>query len=145
MLASLQGWLDERGGPDSMNSYVSLDELPVTTVLMDELRSIDGNLRRDGDSLCHCYLGNVVSLDSLRCLVQLNYMEVRKDTPLLRACCTVLARRGGGNRWMVSSPLAVNTVGWKSRTIGNCVFHYKTVLNEEKGRVRKGMAIILPR
>lgn len=132
LIGSLEGWLDQRNHPDSMNAYVSRDELPATTVFMDELRSLDWFIHRDSAISCKCYLGDVVSLDSMHCLVQLNYMEVRKDTPMLRACCTVLARRGEGNRWIVSSPLEQNTAGWKRQTIGNCVFHYKTVLNEKK-------------
>ncbi len=132
LIGSLENWLDQRKKPDSMNAYVSRAELPATTVFMDELRSIDWYLRQDSAASCKCYLGNVVSLDSAQCLVQLNYMDMRKDTPMLRACCTVLARRGDNNRWIVSSPLEQNTVGWKEKTIGNCVFHYKTTINVRK-------------
>ena len=130
LLASLEGWLGQRSQPDSMNTYASHDA--ATSVFMDQLRSIDWFIRRDSASDCRCYLGNVVSLDSLRCLVQLNYMEVRKDTPALRACCTVLARRGDDNRWIVSSMLEQNTVDWKTKKIGNCMFHYTDDLNERK-------------
>jgi len=132
LLSSLEGWLGQRSGPDSLNAYLSHESLPETGVLMNELRSIDWYTRRDSAVSCKCYLGNVVSLDSLRCLVQLNYMEVRKDTPVLRACCTVLARRGDDNRWVMSSILEQNTANWKTKKIGNCVFHYTDVLNERK-------------
>ena len=104
----------------------------MTTVFMDELRSMDFYIKRDSAISCKCYLGNVLSLDSAHCMVQLNYMEMRKDTPMLRACCTVLARRGDDNRWIVSSPLEQNTSGWRQQKIGNCVFHYKRELNEKK-------------
>jgi hypothetical protein len=140
LIGSLRGWLDQRSRPDSSNAYVSKDDLPMTSVLMDELRSIDRSVRADSGSSCKCYLGNVVSLDSSRCLVQLNYMGMRKDTPMLRACCTVLARRSG-DKWIVSSTLAQNTVSWKSKSIGNCTFHYKQMLNERKaGEFVKGIA-----
>ena len=140
LLGSLRGWLEQRDRPDSLNGYVSRAELPETSVFMDELRSIDRSNRRDSVSSCQCYLGNVVSLDSMRCLVQLNYMGVRKDTPVLRACCTVLARREG-DKWIVSSVLGRATTDWKTRAIGNCVFHYKTDLNVKKaGEFVKRMA-----
>jgi hypothetical protein len=129
LLASLEGWLGQRSQPDSMNVYVAHEA--ATSVFMDELRSIDRLIRRDS-AACHCYLGNVVPLDSVRCMVQLNYIEMRKDTPVLRACCRVLAQKGDNNRWMMSSVLKENTVGWKTTTIGNCVFHYQNVLNEKK-------------
>ena len=130
LLASLEGWLGQRSQPDSMNVYVAHEA--ATSVFMDELRSIDRYVKRDSAAGCRCYLGNVVSLDSVRCLVQLNYMEVRKDTPVLRACCTLLASRGEGNRWLMSSLLEENTEKWKTKKIGNCVFHYKDVLNARK-------------
>jgi len=132
LIGSLEGWLGRRGQPDSTNGYMSRAELPATTVFMDELRSMDWYIRHDSSVSCKCYLGNVIMQDSVHCMVQLNYMEMRKDTPLLRACCTVLARRGDDNRWIMSSPLEQNTQNWKQRRIGNCVFHYKAVLNEKK-------------
>jgi hypothetical protein len=131
LIGSLRGWLEQRTGPDSLNTYVSRAELPATSVFMDELRSIDWYVRRDSGSSCQCYLGNVVLLDSARCLVQLNYMGMRSDTPMLRACCTVLARREG-DKWIVSSLLEQHTGGWKTRSIGNCVFHYKAELDARK-------------
>ncbi|HEY6901068.1 MAG TPA: hypothetical protein VI233_10510, partial [Puia sp.] len=33
-----------------------------------------------------------------------------------------------------STPLAANTAGWKKKTIGNCVFHYKTEMSEKRAR-----------
>jgi hypothetical protein len=134
LLGSLRGWLEARVKPDSMNEYVSRVELPETSVMMDELRSIDWYNRRDSGSSCQCYLGNVVSLDSMRCLVQLNYMGMRKDTAVLKACCTVLARREG-EKWIVSSVLSRNTGDWKTRTVGNCVFHYKGSIDAKKAGV----------
>ena len=140
LLGSLRGWLEQRDKPDSMNGYLSRGELPETSVFMDELRSIDRSNRRDSVSSCRCYLGNVVSLDSMRCLVQLNYIGVWKDTPVLRACCTVLARREG-DKWMVSSVLERSTADWKTRAIGNCLFHYKSSLDVNRaGEFVKRMA-----
>lgn len=140
LLGSLRGWLEQRDKPDSLNGYVSRAELPETSVFMDELRSIDRSSRMDSVSSCQCYLGNVLSLDSMRCLVQLNYMGVRKDTPVLRACCTVLACREG-DKWIVSSVLERSTVEWKTKTIGNCVFHYKASLDVKRaGEFVKRMA-----
>jgi hypothetical protein len=140
LLGSLRGWLEQCGKPDSLNGYVSRADLPETSVFMDELRSIGASLRRDSGSFCQCYLGNVVSLDSIRCLVQLNYMGVRKDAPVLRACCTVLAKREG-DKWVVSSVLERYTAEWKTRSVGNCVFHYKSTLNVKRaGEFVKRMA-----
>jgi hypothetical protein len=131
LIGSLRGWLEQKGGPDSLNAYVSRDELPRTSVLMDELRSIDRNTRVSDSGSCRCYLTNAVGLDSERWLVQFSYVGHRENAPLVEACCTVLARKVG-NKWIISSPLEENTMTWKMKTIGNCVFHYKTTINTEK-------------
>jgi hypothetical protein len=128
LIGSLRGWLDQKNGPDSLNAYVSRDELPAATVLMDELRSIDRNTRVRDSGSCKCYLTNVVGLDSARWFVQLSYVGHRDNETLVEACCTVLARRMG-DKWIISSPLEQNTAGWKKKAIGNCVFHYKQELN----------------
>jgi hypothetical protein len=131
LIGSLRGWLEQKSGPDSLNAFVSRDELPTTSVLMDELRSIDRNTRVRDSAGCKCYLTNVVGLDSGRWLVQLSYVGQKENAPPVEACCTVLARRTGA-KWIVSSPLEQNTVAWKRKTIGNCVFHYKTTINTKK-------------
>ena len=129
LISSLRGWLAQRDQSDSLNEY--LRGGAATSVFMDELRNIDWWNKRDSASNCRCYLGNVVFLDSTRCRVQLNYMGLHEDTPILRACCTVLAQREG-DKWTVSSTLEENTAGWKTMTIGNCVFHYRESLNARK-------------
>ncbi len=131
LLGTLRSWLAQCDKPDSMNGFLSRAELAATSVFMDELRSIKVSNPRDSLSSCQCYLGNVVSLDSVRCLVQLNYMGMRRETPVLQACCTVLVRRDG-YKWIVSSVLERYTAEWKTRAIGNCVFHYKSDLNVRK-------------
>ena len=121
LMSSLRGWLASAKGPDSLNEYVALADRPVTGVLMGQLRGLKAD----------CYLGAVTSLDSLHWQIQLNYMSPHSDTPVLQACCTVLARLDR-DRFFISSPLRENTVGWKSRTIGCCTFHYKTGINKDR-------------
>lgn len=133
LIASLRGWLDGRTRPDSVNAYIPLDGLPAMILLMDELRGIDQVALKDSGATCRCYLGNVAPLDSGRCLIQFDYIEMGKDkdTAVLRACCTVMAEREG-DKWMISSVFAQNTAGWKSKVIGNCRFHFATAINERK-------------
>jgi hypothetical protein len=118
LLGGLQGWLAAMHGPDSVNAYVAEADRPATSVLMHQMRSLKGT----------CYVGGVTSLGRDHWQVQLNYLNVRKDTPVLEACCTVLARREGG-RILFESPLGRQTVGWKRKTIGCCTFYYATEIN----------------
>jgi hypothetical protein len=121
LMESLRGWLSAASGPDSLNRFVSEGDRPAMTLLMARLRALKGD----------CYLGGVTSLDSANWQIRLNYMGVQKDTPLLQACCTLLARREG-DRWLLSSPLAENTLNWKQKTIGCCTFHYPATINMQR-------------
>ena len=116
LMGGLNGWLAAVAGPDSLNRYVAEGDRPATAVLMGQLRALKGD----------CWLGGVTALDSGHWQIRLNYMSVAKDTPSLLACCTVLARREG-DKWIVSSVLGRATTDWKTRAIGNCVFHHKKI------------------
>jgi hypothetical protein len=137
LLGSLRGWL---GGPQRENGYILADDRPAISALMDEMRGLEKKVVGVGDtSFYKCYLTNVVPVDSGEFRVQLAYMGVKgaergvggEAVPELRACCTVLARQRG-DKFYFSSPLGENTVGWKTRQIGNCQFHYKKGINMEK-------------
>lgn len=118
LMSGLRGWLVASHGPDSVNAYVAEADRGATAVLLSQMRSLKGN----------CYVGAVTPLDRDHWQVQLNYLRVEKDTPVLEACCTVLARREGG-KIFVASPLERQTAGWKEKTIGCCRFHYPAAIN----------------
>jgi hypothetical protein len=85
-----------------------------------------------------CYLTNVIRQDSGQMLVQFAYIGGKGQgshgqTPILRASYNVIARQNG-DRWVFLSPLSRNTITWKSRQVGNCLFHFKTELNVDKAR-----------
>src|SRR5258708_3620385 len=124
LMSSLRGWLTARNGPDSINGYVAEADRPAMAVLMGQLRALKGG----------CYLGGLTALDSDHWQIQLNYMAMRKGTPVVQACCTVMARREGG-RVFISSPLAQNASHWRSRTIGCCTFHYPGEINVRQAAV----------
>jgi len=121
LIDGLRGWLGAMSGPDSLNAYVAEADRPVMAVLMEELRELKAD----------AWLGRVVQLDPMHFAAQLNYMSLHRDTPVLEACCTVLARREGDKVYL-SSPLEQRTADWKSRRIGCCTFHYRTSLNFTK-------------
>jgi len=124
LISSLRSWLTAKNGPDSINGYVAEADRPAMAVLMGQLRALKGD----------CYLGGLTPLDSDHWQIQLNYLAMQKDTPVLQACCTVLARREGG-RVFISSPLAQNASHWRSRTIGCCTFHYPGEINVRQAAV----------
>lgn len=116
LVGSLQGWL----GQKDRTEFVSPDDKTAMAALMDELKGL-------GD----CYLTNVAEMGVGQYQVQLAYMKLRDTTPVLRACCTVVARQRDG-KFLFSSLLQEHANNWKTRTIGNCTFHYRSQLNGKK-------------
>ncbi|HEY4108493.1 hypothetical protein [Puia sp.] len=118
LMGSLREWMIAKDGPDSLNRCVAVADRPAMAVLTAQMRALKGD----------CYLGALTPLDSDHWQIRLNYLEMRKDTPMLQACCTLLARREGGH-FLMSPPLAENTACWKRKTIGCCTFHYPGTIN----------------
>src|SRR5258708_2393961 len=109
LMSSLRGWLTAKNGPDSINGYVAEADRPAMAVLMGQLRALKGD----------CYLGGLTPLDSDHWQIQLNYLAMQKDTPVLQACCTGLARRGGG-QGVFLSPLGLKASPLERRAEGGC-------------------------
>ncbi len=122
MIQSLNGLLIQLSGANKSNAFVQQDYLPETSDLLDEIRGMGDPLPGKKDS-CRCYLTNVNQLDSVDYLVQFAYIGLQDTTPFLRASFRLLAHRTD-DRFVFSSPLRRNVIGWKVRTIGNFTFYY---------------------
>ena len=131
LVHSLEGWLLH--SRDIADAYTDGEDRVATRLLLEEVWDMEKNGALKDTGFYQCYLTNAIRKDSGQLLVQFAYMGIGDHTPLLRASFDVIARRSG-DWWTFCSPLARHTVGWKSRQIGNCLFHYKTVLNVEKAR-----------
>jgi hypothetical protein len=118
LLGSLRGWL----GQKDRSEFVEVGDRPGLTPLMNEMDRLGGFT---------CYLTNVVALEGDQFRIQFAYMGQRDTVPELRACCTVMAKQKDG-KFFFFSPLKEYTGDWKTRTIGNCVFHYKKEINKKK-------------
>jgi hypothetical protein len=131
LIRSLQGWL--RLEADPADSFTVDEDRVATRLLLEELWNMEKKIEGKDTGFYQCYLTNAIKQDSGKMLVQFAYIGINGQTPFLRASYNVVARRSG-NRWFFSSPLAQNTITWKSRQVGNCVFHFKTELNVDKAR-----------
>ncbi|HET6255721.1 MAG TPA: hypothetical protein VFE32_16710 [Puia sp.] len=121
MIRSLNGLLDGTSGANKDNPFIQPSYLPETSDLLDEIKGM-GSLRGKAD-VCHCYLTNVNVLDSADYLVQFAYLGTVDTTPLLRASFKLVAHQDG-DRFLFSSPLRRNTVGWKAIQDGEFTFYY---------------------
>jgi len=127
LLGSLRGWLQHANA----NDFVAPEDKAGMTALMDELKGLDRRIRPGDTTDYSCYLTNVADMGDGSYQVQLAYIGQRNVGPDLRACCTVVAQQKDG-KFLFSSLLKEHTEDWKTRTIGNCTFHYRNRLNGRK-------------
>lgn len=130
LISCLQGWLAQ--AVDTADVFTAGEDRVGTRLLLEELWNMERGRGKDTGSYT-CYLTNVIKRDGGQLVVEFAYISMKGDIPMLRASYRVVAR-DSGDRWLFSSPLAQNTVTWKRRQLGNCVFHFKTELNVGKAR-----------
>ena len=109
---------------------------------MDEFKGIEKSGRFKDDYFYKPYLTNLVSLPENQYLIQLSYIGVNEKTPILVGTFEIIAHKMDGI-FLFSSPLIRSTQNWKMSKIGNCIFHYKTTLNQAKVKEYEKMTVIL--
>jgi hypothetical protein len=128
LLSSLHGFLVfAMQYPNNKNKFILSGDLPETSALLDEFRGLQRNEKLKDDNFYKPYLQNVTEIGDDVYLLQLSYMSVTADGPLLRASFKLLAKKEGAVFYF-SSPLKQFTAGWKITKMGNIHFHYKEVL-----------------
>ena len=125
LIHSLNGFLDQKEKPNNLNEYVLKEDLLETSALLDELKGMEGNAR--AKDFFKPYLTNVIQLDEKSFMVQLSYLGLMDNMPVLRASFRLLTKQKDG-RFYFNSPLKQNAVTWKIKKIGTINYHFKTTL-----------------
>lgn len=131
LITALNQFLGQKDKPNPENTFVWMPEQVETFILLDELKGMDKSGRFKDDKFYKPYLTNVVPLSDSRFLMQISYIGVNENTPIFVGSFELIAHKNNAS-FLFSSPLKRNTVSWQSKTIGNCVFYYKTNLNIAK-------------
>jgi hypothetical protein len=126
LIASLNSFLTAIQLPDEENEWVLSSEKAETELLTDEMNGMD-----KCDSInFKPYLINVEALaDKKTYRLQVSYMGVDKDVPVLRAIFELLAHKTS-DAFLFSSPLLSNTKDWKTKKFEHLTFHYQDVSAE---------------
>lgn len=111
------------------NKWVYQPHQLETSVLLDEIEGIE---RKDSSNF-EPYLLGVTPIEDGQLLVQVSYVGVVNDAPVVRANFELIAHKNGG-QYLFSSPLVRNTRNWKSLTLENYTFHYRDTINEAQVR-----------
>lgn len=96
LIGSLNGFLDQKGKPIGDNTFVLKENLLETAALMDELKLLDRKIKTKDDVLYRYYVTNIVKLNDDDFIIQLSYMGISENAPLLRASFKLKAKRENG-------------------------------------------------
>jgi hypothetical protein len=128
LVKSLNGFLSQKESPNKENSYILKDDLLETSILLDEMKGIEKSGKFKDNNFYKGYLTNVVQIDLSNFIIQLSYLGVNENTPILCASFELLAKYKD-DKFYFLSPLKRNTLSWQTKKIGNCTFLYKKELN----------------
>jgi hypothetical protein len=134
LISSLNGFLGQKEQPNKENKFVLNEDLPETSDLLDEMKGIERNSK--ASDFFKPYLNNVVELDANNFIIQLSYMGVTDNAPVLRASFKLRAKRQG-TQFYFSSPLKQNTIAWKSKKYNGLTLYYKDTLNSGAAKAYK--------
>lgn len=133
LLAALNGFLSQKDKPPKENAHVLKAHLLETSVLLDEMKRVEDNNELKQPAFYKCYLTNVMPLNDNDYLIQCSYIGLNETTPMLRASFTMVATKDA-DQFHFSSPLKQNSLSWKSETLGNTTFHFKSRFNSANAK-----------
>ena len=128
LIISLNGFLDQKEGPNKENKFVLKEDLLAMSALLDEIKGMEKNAKLKDDHFYKAYLTNSVKLDDGDFLIQLSYLGMAENAPVLRASFRLLAKKQGGQFYFYSV-LKQNTLAWKTKKLNNITFHFRDTLD----------------
>ncbi|MEO8515477.1 MAG: hypothetical protein ABI426_01965 [Flavobacterium sp.] len=130
ILLSLNDLLIAKEKPNEENNLVWNKEKVETYILLDEMNGIDKSGKYKDDFFYKPYLTNLIKKSDSEYYIQLSYIGVGENVPMLRASFELVAHKEN-DQFKFSSPLLRNTSSWKTKISGNYSFHYKKEINEK--------------
>ena len=131
LITALNDFLDQAANPAKENTHILRDDLPETSILLDEIKGMKDGKGPDKKNFYKCYLTNLVALDSAENIIQFSYIGMDGVTTILRASFELFAKKVEG-QYYFSSPLKRNTALWHVKTINNFLVYYMAALNFTK-------------
>ncbi|MEO8234314.1 MAG: hypothetical protein ABI549_02770 [Flavobacterium sp.] len=124
---SLNNLLIAKEKPNEENTNVWAKENIETYILLDEMNGIEKNGKFNEDFF-KPYLTNVVKLNDFEYYIQLSYIGINENSPMLRASFELIAHKENDG-FKFSSTLIRNASSWETMKVDNCIFHYKSAIN----------------
>jgi len=131
LILSLNNLLVAKEKPNEENNYVLRSERIETYLLLDEINGIEKSEKFKEDNFYKPYLMNVVKLNEEEYYIQISYIGITENIPMLRASFELIAHKYN-NSFLFSSPLIRKTKDWQTEKLGNNIFHYQKTINKTK-------------
>ncbi len=128
LLNSLNGFLAQIEKSNKDNIFVVNSDLLETSILIDEMKDLSRSNKYKDENFYKPYLTNLTQLSDTTFIIQLSYIGINENFPILKASFTLLAKNIN-NQYYFYSPLEENTSTWKSKKIGVTTVYYKLKLN----------------
>jgi len=128
LLLSLNQFLTTAQADAKNMEWVYPPQYLETTVLLDEIEGIE---KKGEEFFYQPHLIDVIPIEDEQFLVQVSYMGIVEEAPVIRANFELIAHKAE-DKFLFSSPLVRNTRGWKTTTIENFSFRYNGTLNIDK-------------
>jgi hypothetical protein len=106
------------------------EDLLEMSILLDEMKNIEKSGKYKDDNFYKGYLSNVIPIQDNNYLLQISYIGVNENVPYLMAVYEIVAKQKE-DKFYFMSPLKRNTSLWKSKKIGDFIFHYKEKINSK--------------
>jgi hypothetical protein len=128
LILSLNNLLIAKEKSNEENTFVWKKENIETYILLDEMNGVEKDKKTKDDFFFKPYLTNIVKLNDLEYYIQLSYIGINENVPILRASFELIAHKENDD-FKFSSSLVRNALSWKKMKINNCIFHYKNTIN----------------
>ena len=142
LLTSLNEFLIAAQKPNEENKYIFENEKLETFILLDEIEGIQKSGKFNDEYFYKPYVTNVVLQKDKTYLIQVSYMGINDNTPLLRASFEMIGHKTNES-FTFSSPLVKNTQHWQVIKSGNNIFHYPNTINMDKVKAYNKLTVIL--
>jgi hypothetical protein len=133
LVSALNGFLAQKEKPNKENTFILKEDVLPMSALLDEFKGIEKNTKLKDDHFYKPYLTSAVDVGDNNFLIQLSYLGIDENTPVLQASFKLFAKKQGGHFYFYS-PLKQNTLSWKTKKIKYITFHFKDTLNRAEAR-----------
>lgn len=134
LLSSLSEFIDSIDAGATTHPWMAARDRAQTLDLADEISGMQKSRKYKDDHFYKPTLMNIVAISDTAYLLQLSFLGIAEDLPLLRASFELFAYENKDNMFSFSSPVSWNTAQWKLKTIGGTTYHYQDKLNFRKAK-----------